>query len=224
MNKLISIIGIFLLTFSGCSVGVATYIPQEHKNAASLQFRFKKGLWPGTYYLTINNKDPKRTVEFYGCYGADPEETNFYMVMENGTKFYFDSKVFFQIGAKGRYRVVPGRHGAIPFKIDHKTMEAASRIVFEGATYVLRMEGSCAHRDDMREITITYDVPEKRISYESGKKIYSSPITGDFFAPGGVPDLSEDSLEDSHFDNFRLTGSQDDTDPIGVILKVLPQF
>ena len=154
----------------------ATIKPQspDSKNTSEIEFQFKKGLWPDSYYLVIDNPTANKTVEFYGC---DPVSSNFYAEMNDGSTEPFDSDVFCQIGYKGRYWVHPQGHGAIPFKI-HSNLQDAKQIVFKGVTYLEQMEDHYVHQEDTRELMITYDVLQKKISSAVGAKIEPKPFPG----------------------------------------------
>ncbi len=139
--------------------------------ASELKFEFKKGLLPNTYNLIVNNNDKKRTVEFYGCYNQTPFETNYYLMMKNGSKHYFDSKIFCEIGMKGRYWIVSGDQGKIPFKIGKKIIQNAEKITFQGFVFVPERTGGFVDSTDMHELVVTYDVKSGTTSFEIGKEI-----------------------------------------------------
>lgn len=183
------------------TVHLLSSFPKGYTAPEEVNFQFQKSRWPGTYHLAIHNNDPVRAVEFYGCYGASPDETAYYLMMENGSKFYFDSDFFCQIGAKGRYGVNPGQHGSIPFKIRKEMFKSARQIVFKGVTYTPRQEDSVWYQDDVQEMIVTYDVLQKQTAYEYGQKIESKSVE-DIFS-------QESSSDFKRSDGFRLIGSQD---------------
>ena len=169
MKKLTLILLVLILSAASCS-----YLMKARFVAAGvygIHFRFKKGILPNTYNLKIDNQSDTRAVEFAGCYSAASAETNFYVLFKNGTKQYFDSKVFCGIGAKGRYWVNPRRKGSIPFKIEQRYMTNAEKIVLKGEVYIQRMEGFFMNKDELRELTLTYDVETRWLTPELGEKI-----------------------------------------------------
>ena len=208
MKRSSTVIALLCALLCGCSVGVSPELSSDNTGAGTMAFRFKKGLWPGTYHLVINNMDTKRAVEFHGCFSASPEEAKYYVMMKDGSRFAFDSEAFYHIGAKGRYAVLPGQHGSIPFKLEAEQIAAASRIIFKGVTYAPRMEGHTLHQDEMKELVITYDVLQQRTTYEHGEKVSPYSFAGEAFLNMSQPDAGADLLESHNRDDFRLIGSE----------------
>jgi hypothetical protein len=139
--------------------------------AGQMIFEFKENLLPNTYNLIVNNNDEKQTVEFFGCYNSSPIETNYHVLMHNGSKYNFDSKMFCEIGVKGRYAVNSGEQGKIPFKISKNIMQNAEKIIFKGVVYVPIHKESFTDISEMRDLIVSYDVVHKNASYEIGDKI-----------------------------------------------------
>ena len=142
--------------------------------ANELKFEFKKGMLPNNYYLITNN-DEKRTVEFQGCYNSTPFDTNYYVQMKNGSKYYFDSKIFCEIGIKGRYWITFGDRGKILFKIQKNIMQNAEKVIFRGSIYLPIRTDSFVDSTDMRDLIVTYDVQTGRASFEIGKEVLKQP-------------------------------------------------
>ncbi len=138
-------------------------------------FDFKKNKFSSKFNLIILNKDPKRTIEFHGCYEQPSLETNYYALMKNGSKYNFDSNVFCQIGMKGRYWVNSGETGKIPFRIKKGIMQDAERIVFKGITYIPVTTGYVVDYTDVRELIVVYNVTMGSISFKVGKEVLKQP-------------------------------------------------
>ena len=137
--------------------------------ANQFSFEFKKAKFSNVFNLIIRNTDTKRAIEFYGC--NNQLETNYYVLMKNGSKYNFDSDLFCQIGIKGRYGVNPGDIGKIPFKIKKDIMQNAERLVFKGVSYIPIKNGGFVDYTDTRELTVIYDVVNDRTAFEVGKEI-----------------------------------------------------
>ena len=144
--------------------------------ANEVKFEFKKGMLPNNYYLITNNDDEKRTVEFQGCYNSTPFDTNYYVQMKNGSKYYFDSKIFCEIGIKGRYWIASGDRGKIPFKIQKKIMQNAEKVVFKGSIFLPIETDSFVDSTDIRDLTVIYDVESGHVSFEIGKEVLKQPV------------------------------------------------
>lgn len=144
--------------------------------AKQLSFEFKKAKFSDIYNLIIRNMDSERAVEFYGCYNYQPAETNYFVLMKNGSKYNLDSDMFCQIGMKGRYGVNPNDRGKIPFKVQKDIMRNAERVVFKGITYIPINSGGFIDYADMRELTVTYDVVNDSMSFEVGKEVLKQSV------------------------------------------------
>lgn len=145
--------------------------------ANQFSFEFKKVKFSNLFNLIIKNMDSERAVEFYGC--NHQLETNYYVLMENGSKYNFDSDFFCQIGIKGRYGVNPGDIGKIPFKIKKDILQNAERIVFKGISYIPIKNGGFVDYIDTRELTVTYDVANDSTASEVGKEVIKQPVVKD---------------------------------------------
>ncbi len=150
--------------------------------ANQFSFEFKKAKFSNVFNLIIRNTDTKRAIEFYGC--NNQLETNYYVLMKNGSKYNFDSDLFCQIGIKGRYGVNPGDIGKIPFKIKKDIMQNAERLVFKGVSYIPIKNGGFVDYTDTRELTVIYDVVNDRTAFEVGKEIMKQSVAKDVLNNG----------------------------------------
>ncbi len=185
MKKLILVM-VLGLVLSGC----VTY---SHYGSApkEFEFRFVKRLFFNTYHLQIINHSPKRTVEFR-CNPVG--SNNYYVELNNGAKVSFDSKVFYYIGAKGIYWVNSGKTGSIPFEIKESVMQNAREIVFKGRIFIARHEGYFLHQDDMRELIVTVNIADGKITVTEGYRIEIPQINGSLIFEEGLS--SENKIPD----------------------------
>lgn len=126
-----------------------------------IQMEFKKGLWPNTYYLIVDNTDSDRAIEFRGGWEKSGEETSYYAVMNNENRYYFSSPIFEEIGIKGMLRIYPGQIKRIPFKLSGDIIKNTRNAVFKGFSFIPEEGNGTTNQKDYRALTITYDVRTK---------------------------------------------------------------
>lgn len=157
--------------------------------ANDFHFDFQKGIFSRNYNLKISNQDSNRTISFSGCYNNPAYETSYYVVMKNGTKHYFDSKIFCQIGMKGRFWINSGQSGRIPFKIKKEIIGNAVSIVFEGVTFIPVEREGVVESDDSRKLVVTYNVKTGNVSSEIRDEVLEE-VTSDVFKSEFSEELS----------------------------------
>jgi len=170
---------IAVLVLGGCAIH-SYYKPgqQEYK------FRFAKRFLFNTYHLKIINKSKRRSIGFYFYNGA-----NYYVLLNNGQKVPFDSRVFYDLSAKGAYWVDAGKSGVIPFEISEFVMRRAKRIVFKGQTYVPRRQAGFLRRDDIRNIILIADIADRKITISEGVTMQALPTVEieNYYSLGETP-------------------------------------
>jgi len=181
--------------------------------ASQFSFDLKKGAFFNKHSLIVSNQDPKRTISFSGCFNNASVETDYYVLMNNGSKHYIDSKIFCQIGMKGRYWINSSDKGVIPFKIKKEIMRNAQEIVFKGVTFIPVRTGSFVDSTDMRELVVTYDVDSGETVFNvSDEVLKQSTLSSEIFNIKKDSDLSTINLDDYdgvldkgiEIDDFRL--------------------
>jgi hypothetical protein len=139
--------------------------------AGQFQFDFRKSIFSNKYKFIIYNQDDSRALSFSGCYVKSATETDYYVQLKNGKKYYLDSRVFCQIGMKGSYWINSGEKGIIPFKISKDVMLNAENIVLKGITFIPVRSGGFLETKDVREIVVTYDIQTNRMSFQISDEV-----------------------------------------------------
>lgn len=151
--------------------------------AQEFNFDFQKNILSRNYTLKISNQDPKRAISFSGCYYQPTTETNYYAIVKDGTKYYFDSKTFCQIGMKGHYWINSGENGKISFRIKKNIVENAVSIIFEGVTFIPVRTGNFVDSTDMRKLLVTYDMQSGASVFKIGEEVMKEPtFSGENFS------------------------------------------